>query len=195
MSASRRRAIFLDRDGTLNAPVGFVNHRSLFTLFPWSIEAIRLINRSGFLAVVVTNQSGIARGLYDEALLKEVHAELRASLEAAGAHLDGIYYCPHFHSATGTKKSDCECRKPKPGMLRDAERDLDVDLTRSYVIGDTYSDLEMGFRVGARAFLVMTGFGRGNYEHHRHGWPRQPDGVFEDVYRAVTEIVFTESPE
>jgi D-glycero-D-manno-heptose 1,7-bisphosphate phosphatase len=180
---SGRPAVFMDRDGTVNEPVGFINHISLFRLFPWSVEAIRLVNRAGFLAVLVTNQSGVARGLYTEELVEEVHSRLNDMLDEGGAHLDGVYYCPHGLAG------GCDCRKPKPGMLLQAERDLEVDLARSYVIGDTYSDLEMAWNVGARAALVLTGYGRGNYEHHRHQWARQPDKVAPDLYAAVAEIV------
>jgi D-glycero-D-manno-heptose 1,7-bisphosphate phosphatase len=174
----------LDRDGTLNEPVGFVNHQSLFRLFPWSVEAIRLINRSGHLAVVVTNQSGVARGLYTEELVHQVHDQLQKTLADGEAHLDGIYYCPHG------VKGDCECRKPKPGMLLQAQKDLDVDLARSIVVGDTYADLEMGWNVGARAALVLTGFGRGSYERQRSDWARQPDWVAPNLYSALMEILW-----
>jgi D-glycero-D-manno-heptose 1,7-bisphosphate phosphatase len=173
----------MDRDGTLNESVGFVNHISMFRLFPWSVEAVRVVNRAGFLAILVTNQSGVARGLYTEELVGEVHSRLNDDLEEGGARLDGIYYCPH-----GLTES-CECRKPNPGMLLRAETELGVDLSRSYVIGDTYSDLEMAWRVGARAVLVLTGYGRGNYEHHRKEWARQPDVVAQNLFAAVTEIV------
>ena len=180
---SSKPAIFLDRDGTLNEPVGFVNHASLFRLFPWTVDAIRLINREGYLAVVVTNQSGVARGLYTEELLSEVHEEFEKTLAGAGAHLDGIYYCPH-----GPIGSACDCRKPKPGMLHRAEKDLGVDLSRSVVVGDSYSDLELGWNVGARSALVLTGFGRGYLEHQRSGWARQPDWVAPNLYSALMDI-------
>ena len=180
---SGKPAIFLDRDGTLNEPVGFVNHISLFRLFPWSVEAIRLINREGYLAVVVTNQSGVARGLYTESLVHEVHEQLRATLSESGAHVDGIYYCPH-----GPMQDACDCRKPRPGMLHQAEKDLEADLSRSVVIGDSYSDLEMGWSVGARSALVLTGFGRGYYEHQSADWARQPDWVAPNLYSALVDI-------
>lgn len=189
-----RPAIFFDRDGTLNEPVGFVNHLSLFKLFPWTGEAIRLINRAGFLAVVVTNQAGVARGMFSEELLHEVHGELEAKLGAAGARLDKIYYCPHWPYGTGHPyRRDCDCRKPKPGMLRMAERDLGVDLSRSYLVGDSYSDLETAWAAGVRATLVLTGFGRGGYEHQRQNWPRQPDAVALNLYVAVADILATEA--
>jgi len=180
-------AVFVDRDGTLNEPVGFVNHVSLFRLFPWSVEAVRLINRAGYLAVVVTNQSGVARGLYTEELVESVHEELRRELARGGARLDAAYYCPH-----GSSES-CDCRKPKPGMLRRAERDWGVDLSRSYVIGDSYPDLEMAWSTGARAALVLTGYGRGFYEHHRASWTRQPDLVAPNLHAAVVDILWRES--
>jgi D-glycero-D-manno-heptose 1,7-bisphosphate phosphatase len=156
-----RPAIFIDRDGTLNELVGFVNHVDAFRLFPWAAEAVRLVNRAGYLA-----------------------ARLATMLEEAGAHLDGIYSCPHGTSG------DCECRKPKPGMLQQAERELDVDLSRSYVIGDTYSDIEMAWNAGARGALVLTGYGPGYYEHQRKGWARQPDRVSANLFTAVTDIVW-----
>jgi D-glycero-D-manno-heptose 1,7-bisphosphate phosphatase len=185
---SGRPAIFLDRDGTLNEQVGFVNHLSSFRLFPWAIDAIRLINREGYLAVVVTNQSGVARGLYTEELVHEVHQQLHDKLSESGVHLDGIYFCPH-----GPMQDECGCRKPRPGMLRQAEKDLDVDLARSVVVGDSYSDLELGWSVGARAALVLTGFGRGFYEHQRSGWSRQPDWVAPNLYLALVDIFWEAS--
>jgi D-glycero-D-manno-heptose 1,7-bisphosphate phosphatase len=184
-------AIFLDRDGTLNESVGFVNHVSRFRLFPWTVDAIRLINREGYLAVVVTNQSGVARGLYTEELLGEVHGGFEKTLADAGVHLDGIYYCPH-----GPIESGCDCRKPKPGMLHRAQEDLGIDLTRSVVVGDSYSDLELGWNVGARSALVLTGFGQGSYEHQRNAWARQPDWVAPTLYSALMDIfsdIFSEA--
>ena len=182
-----RPAIFIDRDGTLNEPVGFVNCVDAFRLFPWAAEAVRLVNRAGYLAVLVTNQSGVARGMFEEELVHEVHARLVRLLEEAGAHLDGIYYCPHGTSG------GCECRKPKPGMLLRAERELDIDLSRSYVIGDTYADIEMAWNAGARGALVLTGYGRGEVERHGEGWARQPDRVSPNLFAAVTDVVWEAS--
>jgi D-glycero-D-manno-heptose 1,7-bisphosphate phosphatase len=183
-----RPAIFLDRDGTLNELVGFVNHREAFRLFPWAAESVRLINRSGYLAVLVTNQSGVARGLFPEDLVGKIHARLAEMLDEAGAHLDGLYYCPHGHSGT------CRCRKPQPGMLLRAEKELDVDLSRSFVVGDSYADMELAWNAGARAALVLTGYGRGAYEHHRDTWARLPEVVAPNLFAAVTEILWEASP-
>jgi D-glycero-D-manno-heptose 1,7-bisphosphate phosphatase len=187
---SGRPAIFLDRDGTLNESVGFVNHLSLFRLYPWSAEAVRLINHAGRLAVVVTNQGGVARGIFSEELVGDVHRQLELDLAKSGAHLDKIYYCPHYpHGEGHPYRRRCECRKPRPGMLRLAEKELGADLGRSFLVSDTYADLEMAWSVGAKGFLVLTGMGRGSYEHQRGQWPRQPDGVAPHLYSAVVEIL------
>jgi D,D-heptose 1,7-bisphosphate phosphatase len=184
MTQSLRPAIFLDRDGTLNHSVGYVNHPSRFRLFPWTFEAIRLAKEQGHLAVVVTNQSGLGRGYISKATLDEVHRELEETLEAAGAPLDGIYSCPH------TPSDNCDCRKPKPGLLLRAAEELSVDLSRSWMIGDTYTDLEAAWAVEAKGALVRTGFGRGTLETESGRWPRQPDVVSEDLHRALCTIFF-----
>ena len=122
-------AIFMDRDGTLCHEVGYVNHLGRFRLYPYAVDAVRLVNRSGFLAVVVTNQAGVARGYFPESLVHEVHAAMRAAMEAGGARLDGVYVCVHHPSAGEPPyRKDCDCRKPRPGLLRQAEADLGIDL-------------------------------------------------------------------
>lgn len=179
---SARPAIFLDRDGTLNESVGYVNHRSRFRLFPFSVDAVRLINEEGYLAVLVTNQSGIGRGFFSEELVRSIHEDLQSLLETAGAKLDGIYACPH-------KPSDgCACRKPESGMLLQARDDLDIDLAASWIVGDTITDLEAGWSAGTQGALVKTGFGAGTLDHESARWQRQPDLVGDDVYRVVCEI-------
>lgn len=177
-----RPAIFLDRDGTLNEAVGYVNHESRFLLFPWTVEAVRLIKEEGHLAIVVTNQSGVGRGYFSEELVAGIHGKLERTLRAAGAPLDGIYLCPHAPSG------ECECRKPRPGLLLRAKEELGVDLGRSWIVGDTYTDLQAAWAVGARGALVRTGFGRGSYEREHHGWPRQPDVVGENLHRVLCTI-------
>jgi D-glycero-D-manno-heptose 1,7-bisphosphate phosphatase len=185
---SGKPAIFLDRDGTLNESVGYVNHPSRFHLFPWTVAAIRTIRENGYLAVMVTNQSGVGRGLFGENVLDEVHRELRQVLTGADAELHGIYVCPH------RPHDGCECRKPRPGMLLRAERDLHCDLTRSWMIGDTLSDLETAWSVGARGALVRTGFGEGVWQNQvpdavKRG-SRPPDLVASDVHQAVCSILW-----
>lgn len=175
-------AIFLDRDGTLNDSVGYVNHPSRFRPFPFTVDAIRLIRDEGYLAVIVTNQSGIGRGFMSEELLASIHEDFQSRLKTAGTGLDGIYHCPHQPS------DGCECRKPKSGMLLRARDDLDIALEASWIVGDTITDLEAGWAVGAKGALVKTGFGAGTLEYERERWSRQPDLVGEDVYRALCEI-------
>lgn len=187
---SLRPAIFMDRDGTLAHEVGYVNDVSRFRLFPWSVEAVRLVNRSGFAAVMVTNQAGVARGYFPESAIQEVHAALGAALADGAARLDGVYYCPH-HPQAGEPpyRRDCDCRKPRPGLLTRAAADLGIALERSWVVGDRLGDLQLAWAVGARGALVKTGYGRGELRHHAPSWPRQPDLVAEHVLEAVSRIV------
>lgn len=181
-----RPAVFLDRDGTLTEEVGYVNHPKRLRLLPRTGEAIRRLNEAGVPAVVVTNQAGIARGYFSEAILAAVNAELQAQLAAAGARLDGLYVCPH-HPTEGAPpfRMRCECRKPKPGMLLEAAKDLDLDLRRSFMVGDKGSDLEVAPPIGARGVLVLTGYGLGEWEYRREHLRVTPDHVATDLLDAV----------
>ena len=155
-----RPAVFFDRDGTLSREVGYVNHITRFEPFPFAVDAIRAVNGADRLAVVVTNQAGVARGYFPESLVAVVNGVLRSRAESSGARIDGIYYCPHHPSAgIPPYREDCDCRKPRPGMLHRAARDLDIDLSKSWVIGDRLGDLELAWNAGARACLVKTGYG------------------------------------
>jgi D-glycero-D-manno-heptose 1,7-bisphosphate phosphatase len=158
----RSRAVFLDRDGTLLDELGYLRRPEDVRLLPGAAEGVRLINRAGWLAVVVTNQSGLARGLFDERELRAVHARLAAELVRADARLDAILYCPH-HPEEGEPplRSACDCRKPAPGLLLEAARRLGLDLAASWIVGDSLHDLEAGRRAGlAGGLLVLTGKGR-----------------------------------
>ncbi len=179
----QRRAVFLDRDGTIGEELGYVNHIDRFQIFPFAAEAIRQLNQAEIPVIVVTNQSGIARNIFPESLVHEVHKKMVKELAAGGAWIDAIYFCPH-------KSEDaCECRKPNPGLLKQAAREHALDLAASWVVGDRYADLEMGHAAGARGILVMTGYGRGEYELHRSSWPRQPDALAENLRDAVRHIL------
>ena len=153
-------AVFLDRDGTINEEVGYLDRLEKLRLVPGAAEAIRLINRSGMKAVVVTNQSGVARGFFTEAFVDEVHSHLREMLQEEGASLDGFYFCPHHPTeGRGRYLRSCNCRKPSPGLLLRAIEELSLEPERSYMVGDTLKDIEAASRIGARGILVRTGYG------------------------------------
>lgn len=155
----KQRAIFLDRDGTINRYVGFLTREEDFQLLDGAAEAIRSINDSGYLAIVVTNQPVIARGEVTPAQLEQIHHKMETLLGQQGAYLDAIYYCPHhphsgFPGEVPELKIHCECRKPKPGMLLQAAHDHNIDLSRSWMIGDSGSDVAAGQAAGCRTYQI-----------------------------------------
>jgi len=156
-----RRAVFLDRDGTLIEDVGYLDRLERLSMFPWSVDAVKLLNRAGFLVAIVTNQAGVARGFLEESFVDEAHRHVDALMKSGGARVDGYYYCPHHPDASvAAYRVSCDCRKPAPGMLQRAERDLQVDLGRSFVVGDKWLDVQLAQAVGATGILVRTGYGR-----------------------------------
>lgn len=183
-------AVFLDRDGTICEEVGYVNHLDRLRVYPWSAKAIRKLNRAGLRVIVITNQSGVARGYFSEKLVRQVHQKISRELAAHRARLDAFYYCPHHPRAPrGPYRKDCRCRKPSIGMLERAAKRFHIDLKSSYVVGDSYRDMQVGFNAGARTILVKTGYGRGEYEHQLRRWPRRPDGIEENLLKAVEKIL------
>jgi D-glycero-D-manno-heptose 1,7-bisphosphate phosphatase len=152
-------------------------------MFPFAAPAIRRLKDSGFAMIVVTNQSGVARGYFPESLVHQVNQSMQRGLAALGASLDGVYYCPH------SSNDGCECRKPKTGMLELAAREHNLDLRRSYVVGDRYGDMELAFRAGCKAVFVRTGYGLGEETWHAKNWPRQPDAIVDDLCLAVDWIL------
>jgi D-glycero-D-manno-heptose 1,7-bisphosphate phosphatase len=176
-------AVFLDRDGTINEEMGYINHLSRFRLLPQTIPAIRRLNETGFRVVIITNQSGAARGYFPEVLVEKVHAHLEMLLAAGGAHMDGIYVCLHAPEAK------CACRKPQPTLIHRAARDLDLDLARSYAVGDRYRDVETAANAGVQGILVLTGYGLGEYEYLRAQSKMQPVHVAPDIGEAVKWIL------
>ncbi len=157
----KRRAVFLDRDGTINEDVGYPAHWSQVHVYPFALEAVRRLRRAGLAVVVVTNQSGVGRGAFTEDDLRALHRDLSAAFEAAGARLDGIYSCPHFcPPAQVPRGGACPCQKPKPALGLLAAAELALDLRRSYVVGDKPSDILFGRNIGAVPVLVLTGYGR-----------------------------------
>jgi len=157
-----RPAAFIDRDGTIIEEAGYLDRFELIAPFPWSARAMRRLKGAGYALVVVTNQAGVARGYFDEAFVREAHGRLDAMLRADGVDVDGYYYCPHHPEGTIARyRQVCDCRKPAPGLVRAAARDLDLDLPRSFVIGDKWLDVALAQNVGATGVLVRTGYGRG----------------------------------
>ena len=157
----KRRAVFLDRDGTINKDVGFPHSFNLIEIYPYSFEAVKKINASGLLAVIVTNQSGVGRGLIDIENLHDIHQKLREAFSQHDAYFDGIYYCPHYLSSSFPEyNKDCRCRKPFPDMAFRAASDLDIELEHSYVVGDKMEDIFFGLNIKSHPVLVLTGFGK-----------------------------------
>ena len=155
-----RPAVFFDRDGTINVEVEYLAQPEQLVLLPTVAETISMLNSRGILVVVITNQAGVARGYFPEHRLEAIHERLRQLLAAQNAFVDGIYYCPHHATAgLGKYRVVCDCRKPMPGMLTRAAKELGIDLQRSMMIGDRESDLQAGANAGCRTALVRTGYG------------------------------------
>jgi len=191
----KRRAVFIDRDGTLSEEVGYINHPSRFLLFPYAAGAVKLLNDHEWLAVIITNQAGVARGYFDEAMIQTVHDNLKRDLQSVGARIDGIYYCAH-HPSVGEPpyRQDCDCRKPKPGLIKRAATDLNIDVQQSWMIGDRYSDIELARNAGVRSALVLSGYGRGEWENQRSSWQHQPDLIAENLFEAIVSITAVAAP-
>jgi len=152
-------------------------------MFPFAGAAIRRLNDAGLPVIVITNQSGVARGYFPESLIQQVNERMQSELGVAGARLDGIYYCPHGSAAA------CNCRKPNTGMIERAVREHNLDLSRSYIVGDRYGDMELAFRAGCKAIFVRTGYGLGEETWHGKDWPRQPDAIVDTLQHAADWIL------
>jgi D-glycero-D-manno-heptose 1,7-bisphosphate phosphatase len=175
-------AVFLDRDGTINEEMGYINHLNRFVLLPRAAAAIRRLNQAGLKVVVVTNQSGAARGYFPETLVEQVHALMEKLLAAGGARVDAIYACLHHPEA------NCACRKPQPKLIQAAARDLGLDLSRSYLVGDRYMDIQTAQNAGVKGVLVLTGYGLGEHEQRSSGSPA-PVYVAQDLLEAADWII------
>jgi len=178
-----RRGVFLDRDGTIIQERGYLGDPAAVELIPGAAQAIRLINRLGLPTVVVSNQSGVARGYFPASAVEEIGWRMRSLLEQEGALLDGMYFCPHGPDA------GCACRKPEPGLLKMAADELHIDLPRSYLAGDKAADIQAIHRVGGRGILVLTGYGREAQADQGGG---RPDFVALDLLEAAYWILLQE---
>ena len=190
MNNTKQPAVFLDRDGTINEQMGYINHISRFHLLPGVAQAIGRLNTLKIPVVVVTNQSGLARGYFPEELLTAVHEKMSRQLAAEGAHIDGLYICPHHPEAKEERfRKNCSCRKPKTGLLEQAAKEMDIDLSRSFMVGDRWSDIRCGVQVGATPILVLTGYGRGDQQYIGPDQHVQPEYTAEDLSAAVSWII------
>jgi D-glycero-D-manno-heptose 1,7-bisphosphate phosphatase len=171
----KKPAVFIDRDGTISEEVGYVNHPTRFRVFPYSADAIRKLNDNNWLAILVTNQAGVARGYFSA---------------SQNARLDAIYYCVH-HPTLGEPpyRLDCDCRKPKAGLINRATADFEIDLKSSWMVGDRYSDIELARNAGLRSAFVLSGYGRGEWEYQRSTWKLEPELVCENLLEAVQSIL------
>jgi rfaE bifunctional protein nucleotidyltransferase chain/domain len=183
-----RPAVFFDRDGTLIEEVSYLDAIERIRLFPYSVEAIRLLRRAGYAIVVVTNQAGVARGFFDEAFVESTHRHIGERFAQAGAPIDAFYYCPHYASGSRPEYAvDCACRKPAPGMVERAVEELGIDPRRSFVVGDRWLDVKLAQNVGAQGILVRTGYGT-----HSANYPEddvRPAAVVDHVFAAASWIV------
>jgi D-glycero-D-manno-heptose 1,7-bisphosphate phosphatase len=183
-------AVFLDRDGTINEECGYLNHVDRLRLIDGAADAVKLFNQHGLKTIIVSNQSGVARGYFPETMLNALHEKLRGLLEERGAKLDAVYYCPHHPSAGEPPyRQSCDCRKPNLGMIRRAEKQFSVVPRLSYMVGDKLSDVEFGRNAGCKAILVLTGYGKGEWEYNRSKYSANPDYVARDVLDAAQWII------
>jgi D-glycero-D-manno-heptose 1,7-bisphosphate phosphatase len=183
-----RAAVFLDRDGVLLYDIGYLARLEDLRWYSCAIEAVRSLNRAGFLVFVATNQGGVGLGLYSERFVRATHDAMAKRLEAGGAHVDEWFFCPHHPRATiEDLRITCDCRKPEPGMVRAAQSTRAIDLTRSFVVGDKATDMGLAQRVGARGVMVRTG--QGEAELARVGGTIRPAWIGPDLAAATAWMI------
>ena len=183
------KAVFLDRDGTINEDIGYLNHPSQLKLLPKSAEAIKLLNEAGFKIITISNQSGVARGILTEDMLQTIDKKLQKEVLKGGGYIDGMYYCPH-HPEHGVYpyKLECECRKPHNGLIKKASKEYGIDTKISYMVGDKLSDIETGKKSGTKTILVLTGKGKKASES-KEIKELEPDHIAKNLYDAVKWIL------
>ncbi len=183
-------AVFLDRDGTLNEQMGYINHLSRLKVLAGVGRAVKRLNQAGFKIIVISNQSGVARGYFPESLVDEVNQVLAERLAADGAMIDRFYTCCHLPGAqVKAYDLDCDCRKPRPGLILQAARDFKLDLTQSFAVGDRIIDVDCAHRAKVRGVLVRTGYGRGEEQYLLPASAVRPDFIADDLNEAVTWIL------
>jgi len=176
-----KRAVFLDRDGTMAKDVHYCRRPEDFRLFPNTAKAIKLLSEHGFKVIVITNQSGIARGYFTEEALTQIHEKMKTELAKEGAWIDGIYYCPHHPD------DNCNCRKPKPKLVLQAAKEHDIDLKHSFVVGDLSLDIDMGKAVGCKTILLL--------DSPQEDMNISPDYIASDLLEATQYVLQWENKE
>ncbi|MEN6622382.1 MAG: HAD-IIIA family hydrolase [Smithella sp.] len=192
-SPQKSIAVFIDRDGTINEEVGYLDSADKLKIIPAAYKAIKLINENGMKAVAISNQSGIGRGILTEEFVILMNKTIQLALKEKGALIEKFYYCPHHpKEAKGIYLQVCNCRKPSPGMLLQASEELNIDLVHSYFIGDRLNDIETGKKVGAKGILVRTGYGTDTLQNKgpdREKPENKPDFIAADILEAVQWIL------
>ena len=189
----KAKAVFLDRDGTISHEVGYIDRVDDFKLYPYSAESLKALRSMGFEIVIVTNQSGVALGLFTESRVQEINDRMRTLLKNEGVTIDGIYYCPHLPDgvvAEYTKK--CACRKPDIGMIKKAETELNLDLNSSIIVGDKLTDIACGHNAGLKTVLVRTGYGRDEEKKLGNSTADEQPDVILDTLKDVVEWIKNE---
>ncbi len=185
-----KKAVFLDRDGVICEERGYLKDIQHLRLIPGAAKALRLLHKHGFKIIVVTNQSGVARGYFSEQFVEQVHREIEKMLSKEGARLDDLYFCPHYPDGKVEPYCiECTCRKPSPGMLLEAGREHGLDLRQSYLVGDKITDLECAYRAGVKGILVLTGYGRDEVKKLDGSYMTNPSFVARDLLEAAGWII------
>ena len=188
-----KKAVFLDRDGTVNEEVGYMTDLAKLRLIKGAGAAIRRLNETGYTVVLVTNQSGVARGYFPESLVHEANDRLDEMLRSDGARIDAVYYCPHHPTAGSSNLTrDCDCRKPRTGLIDRAVKDLGIDIRHSYMVGDKWSDVDLGHRAGMRSILVQSGFAADDPGNKRAAQVQEPDFLAHSLAEAADWIISCE---
>jgi len=189
----KNTAVFLDRDGTINEEVGYLDSLDKLKIIPAAYQAIKLINLNGMKTVVISNQAGVARGLFTEEFVHKTNKIIAETLQNHGAVIDKFYYCPHHpEHGRGKYRQNCKCRKPEPGMLLQAADDLHIDLAESYLVGDRYIDMEAANKAGVKGILVKTGYGESLLQDDgpdKATPTNKPDFIAVDILDAVLWIL------
>ena len=185
-----KRAVFLDRDGVLTEEVGYLSDVSQLRFIPDSVKAVQLLNQAELKVIIITNQSGVARGYFSEEVISEIHQEMSNRLLTEKAFIDAVYYCPHHPEGTVERYAvQCNCRKPALGMLRQAAEEHGIDLKHSCLVGDKLSDIECAQRAGMSGILVLTGYGKDEMKKIADGSPVRPVHIFKNLYQAAQWII------